>query len=306
MGKFIRRLLALMERRKTWVNLLLFLSVLIAVVWYIVKNTGTLNENDLSFRLEFLIPAFLSSMASYLSNMIIWWKLAASFNLRADFASTCRAWALSKLGRYIPGKVALLIIRINLYRGMSRKNVVTATFTEYFASLSASSLVLLIAVFSFSGSLGVHMIWVAIAAFVLFSVILHPRVLGRGINGILKLLKREPIEDYPPYKIILPYVFIYLIPVFFNGLAFYLLLNSLGHVSFKFFVPLTGIYYGAALIGMAAVFSPSGLGVREGIMFLVLPQFLPRDMVIIGAIAIRLLSTASELVLAGIFSWSRI
>ena len=48
-------------------------------------------------------------------------------------------------------------------------------------------------------------------------------------------------------------------------------------------------------------FLPSGVGIREGVLFLILPAFIPMPTVIVGAIAIRLITTAVELLLAGVF-----
>ena len=53
---------------------------------------------------------------------------------------------------------------------------------------------------------------------------------------------------------------------------------------------------------MLAVFAPGGLGVREGILMLVLPLIVPRESAIIAALALRIVMIAAELSLAGIFS----
>ncbi|MEN8208869.1 MAG: hypothetical protein ABFR50_06430, partial [Candidatus Fermentibacteria bacterium] len=71
--------------------------------------------------------------------------------------------------------------------------------------------------------------------------------------------------------------------------------------NFRYYLTITGIYSIAGLIGLAAFFAPSGIGIREGVLFLVLPAFIPGPTVIVGVIAIRLLTTAAELLLAGVF-----
>ena len=56
------------------------------------------------------------------------------------------------------------------------------------------------------------------------------------------------------------------------------------------------------LAGMLAVFAPGGLGVREGILMLILPLLVPRESAIIAALLLRLVMIAAELSLAGVSS----
>ena len=176
--------------RNKWLNRLLFALVLIAVGWYLYDNVGELSGTDLRFRGGFLLLGFACSIAGYFINMAIWHRLADSFGLRAAFVPTARAWVLSRLGRYVPGKVLLLYIRMNLYRGLPRKNVALATATEYLASLAASCLILIAAVFSFPSGLAVHVALIAAACLVVFSALLHPRTMGRIVNRLLERFNR--------------------------------------------------------------------------------------------------------------------
>ena len=84
-------------------------------------------------------------------------------------------------------------------------------------------------------------------------------------------------------------------------MGLYFILNSLLPVDFRYFLMITGAYEVAGLIGIAAVFAPSGIGVREGVLFLVLPAFIPTPAVIIGTIAMRLIATFTELFLSFVF-----
>ena len=93
---------------------------------------------------------------------------------------------------------------------------------------------------------------------------------------------------------------LYIIPGLLQGLGLYLLLLSLGPVEPGSYLAVTGAYYTAGLAGMLAFFAPGGLGVREGILMLVLPLVVPGESAIIAALLLRLIMIAAELFLAGI------
>jgi len=101
--------------------------------------------------------------------------------------------------------------------------------------------------------------------------------------------------------LLLRFVGAYVFAGLLQGMGLIFILNSLSPVDFRYFLIITGTYEVAGLIGIAAVFAPSGIGVREGVLFLVLPAFIPMPAVIIGTIVMRLIATFTELFLAGVF-----
>jgi len=78
-------------------------------------------------------------------------------------------------------------------------------------------------------------------------------------------------------------------------------MDCFADLSFSYLIPMIGIYYAASLAGIAALFAPAGLGVREGIIFLILPTIIAKGIVIAGTIMIRIVSIAVEICLALFF-----
>ena len=70
--------------------------------------------------------------------------------------------------------------------------------------------------------------------------------------------------------------------------------------SFTVFLYAAGIYGISCIIGILAIFAPSGIGVREGIMVLGLGLVMPSEYAVIISIVSRLWMSVSELVLIGI------
>ena len=66
------------------------------------------------------------------------------------------------------------------------------------------------------------------------------------------------------------------------------------------FLYAAGIYGISCIIGILAIFAPSGIGVREGIMVLGLGLVMPSEYAVIISIVSRLWMSVSELILIGI------
>jgi hypothetical protein len=121
---------------------------------------------------------------------------------------------------------------------------------------------------------------------------------------VFRLIGRDRPERLPGYGRMLALTGLYVIPGLLQGLGLYVLLLSLGPVPPGSYLAVTGAYYAAGLAGMLAVFAPGGLGVREGILMLVLPLIVPMESAIMAALLLRLVMLGSELALAG--AWSLI
>lgn len=84
------------------------------------------------------------------------------------------------------------------------------------------------------------------------------------------------------------------------GVGFYMLTCSIYAVPLSELLYAAGIFGLSCIIGILAVFAPSGLGVREGILVLGLGLIMPEEYAVIISIVSRLWMTVSELALIGI------
>jgi len=85
------------------------------------------------------------------------------------------------------------------------------------------------------------------------------------------------------------------------GLGLFFAYNCFYPLDWNYFLVITGVYYAAALIGVAAIFAPAGIGVREGIVFLVLPALIAKPAVIYATVLTRVIITLIEIFLAVFF-----
>lgn len=290
-----------MTNKRPWYSWILLLLIISAVIWFILHNFNEITRYNFQIKWIYLILSFIFVSTAYLVTVFIWTRLARSFGLNAPILSAGKAWFVSQLGKYVPGKVTLLLARLDGYRGYSKRKITVATGIEYIAML-ASAFVLSIAALTSAFQIVPNYIrWFAGIGAVLFLFLLWPPLSLHVINLILKFLKREQIEEFPPYGLLLRFVGAYILAGLLQGMGLFFILNSLLPVDFRYFLIITGTYEVAGLIGIAAVFAPSGIGVREGVLFLVLPAFIPMPAVIIGTIVMRLIVTFTELFLAFVF-----
>ena len=130
-------------------------------------------------------------------------------------------------------------------------------------------------------------------------VVEENRVLRKTVNTLLKLIGKEPLDVFPSLKVILAVTLGYIFTGMLHGFALFLLLREFTPLGFEFYPLVTGGYYMAGLAGMLAFFAPGGLGVREGVLFLLLSFFTDSQSVVISAAVMRILTLLGELILAG-------
>ena len=290
-----------MTNKRPWYSWILLILIISAVTWFILHNFNEITRYNFRIKWPYLILGFLFVNAAYLVTVFIWTRLAMSVGLNVPILSAGKAWFVSQLGKYVPGKVTLLLVRLDAYRGYSKRKITVATGIEYIAMLASAFVLSLVALASAFQIVPYYIRWFAGVGTVLFLFLLWPPLSLHFINLILKFLKREQIEEFPPYGLLLRFVGAYIFAGLLQGMGLFFILNSLLPVDFRYFLIITGAYEVAGLIGIAAVFAPSGIGVREGVLFLVLPAFIPMPAVIIGTIAMRLIATTTELFLTFVF-----
>ena len=281
---------------------ILFTLTLTAVSWFVARDFRAVSRYCLSLDVPLVVISFCAVMTAYLVRFAVWVRLSATLSLSAPVLRAGRAYYLSVLGRYIPGKVGLALVRVEAYRGYPAEKVVLATVIELIAALAAAFLLACIG-FAFSPAyFSPHMRWVPLFGLIPLLAALSPPLLRRMANTMLRLAGRKELHSLPSYSANIVFVLLYTLPGFLNGLGLFVLLNAFSRVPAAHYLTVTGVYYTANLIGLVAVFAPGGLGVREGILFLFLPALVGKEVAIIAAILIRMITMAAEIALAGVFS----
>lgn len=289
--------------RNKLVGILMFLAVLGGVSLFAVRSLTAMDINQLiSIGLLRFLPPFGLILLAYLNRLFFWTRVTRSFGLKAPFFLAGKAFFYSILGRYVPGKAGLFLLRLRAYGGRSKKKVGAAMVTEYIATILAASLLVLMGSLLAAPADSVLLRWIPIGLAIAALIALHPGILRRIVNALIKLTGRRQLAEFPTAGAAASLTFGYMITGLIHGMALYIILNMFDQLPFALYPAVTGSYYMAGLIGIFAFFAPGGLGVREGILFLMLSSYIDTGAVVLGATLMRLLTLIAELFLAGCFS----
>lgn len=284
---------------KRWYSRILFIAVLMGVFVYIFTAINDLTGFDYQLNPVYLGASFFFIVVAYLVQFVIWLYVARSFGIKLPFLTAAYAWSLSQLGKYIPGKIGILLIRIDIHKETSKRAMTVATAVEFITTMAAACLLVLISIVFIPGWLSFSsVLWTTLIMAFLFLIILYPPVLKKITDFAFRLIKREPLDKLPSYGLLLLLVGANMLVFIPYGLGLFFAFKCFYPVDWNYFLIITGVYYAAALVGIAAIFAPAGLGVREGIVFLVLPALISKPVVIFATILTRIIITAAELFLA--------
>lgn len=289
-----------MKQFASWYRRGLLFLVIAAVVFFVWKNVSQMDYRNLSVNWSYIILATCAAIAFYLVSFAIWRKLSRRFGIQAPLARESKVFFVSHLGKYVPGKLTLLLLRLDGYRGYPKRDVTVATGVEMIASLSSWCFIVSCLLIFLPSDTPRYIRYTGIIGFIVMISSLHPKFLKRFVNWILRLFGKECMEEIPSYGMMLRFVTVYMVGGFLQGLVLFFVLNSLFPVSFYYYPAITAAYLSAILIGIAAIFAPSGIGVREGMFILALPMIAmiaPKPIIVASVIVTRLLFTLVEVFL---------
>jgi len=218
-------------------------------------------------------------------------------------AAAVRAYLISHLGKYVPGKALVVLIRVALTRphGVRPATSAFASLYETFVMMTSGSLVALV---GFLARPTVSwLILISLGLSVAFLLVVLPRCFPY-ISALLSIpFKGVGSEALPRFTSGL-----LVKGLVISGVGWVLL--GLSQVAVIRAVTNSGVDPGdwplviasvalATVAGFAVAILPGGLGVREGILIATLAPCVGADTAVLGALALRLVWLLGELLAAG-------
>ncbi|MCK4662592.1 MAG: flippase-like domain-containing protein [Bacteroidales bacterium] len=279
----------------------------IVIILLFIKTLITNWTKIQSFQFDLNIPLYFFSTLILILVIFLWgalWNLllrdlnSKQLSFHESFKIQVQAW----FGKYIPGKVGLVGIKFYLGKKKSINSTTLgiSTIYENIFQIVTAFLVSVPILFYFSlKELGenpfLYQILPLLFIVGLF-IFIHPKVFFYFINLGLKLIKKQPISKkyFLTSGQIVKYVILYSIGIIANGIAFFLFIQSITPLSLEYLIPTIGVFNFAGVIGLLAIFVPAGLGVREGLIVLLLQAYMPLEIVIFISILSRLWITVAD------------
>jgi len=284
-----------------WVIIVAIFLFLGKMVW---ENWNQVREASFTFKPFSLILSTLIFAFSYFIQIWAWYLITLRLGIAISWGETLEGWFTSQLGKYLPGKIWLLLGRFTYYesRGKSKKIISVALYFETVTLLVAAGLIFL-GTFPFFREMGPFysgkQSWWLILLCLFAFIFLHPWVLQKILNWFLLKFKRDPISLSISYPNILWILIVCIFVWVVEGFGFYLFIDSVTPVSEKYILFLTGALAISTTLGLIAIFAPSGLGVREGALVYLLSLMMATPVAVVISILTRLWMTLIEIGLIG-------
>jgi len=277
------------------------LAVIIpSVVLFFIGRTiwrqwDTVNSHSWNLDYKWLTLSAIVFWADFILLVQLWRYLLLTVSKKPlPFGSGYRISALSNLGKYVPGKVWAVLGMVYLLKreGYATTAAIAATGLHQVYTVVAGALFV-------TALLGTEiwgrLSWFSLAVVLGLSVIIvYPPVFSFLINRGLRLLRREPHPYTLSFGRALVLLFAYVAAWILYGTSFWCMLRGIGLENPPFW-SMVAAFGAAYLLGFLALFAPGGLGVREGVLVVLVSPHLPVGLAATVAVVARVWMTIIEL-----------
>jgi uncharacterized membrane protein YbhN (UPF0104 family) len=253
--------------------------------------------------------SFVLLLAASVWAAVAWFAIARAFRAKLTAAPALRIYSTSNLGKYLPGKVWHAFARVYLVQqqGIPLTVGTTTVLTDIVLYIAAGLLVTVLALPTIGRAVGLEGGALATAAALVgvtaCLALLHPAALNWGFRLAGRML---PGRTFPPieasYFTILKIFVLYVVLWGLNSVALYFSVQAVGSIELSALPTLGAIFAVSYLTGLIMPLAPAGLGVREGLMTLLLAQLVPMPVAAAASVLVRALQVAAEGVCAAAFS----
>jgi uncharacterized membrane protein YbhN (UPF0104 family) len=238
-----------------------------------------------------------------------WRILLADLGSPLHVAPAGGIFFVGQLGKYVPGAVWSIVaqaemgVRLHIPR---RRMAVVAFVSVAIAAIcglivGTPAVPLLITRDDSTATTG----WVVLLAVPLLAVVLWPRLLNRAIATVLRVLRREPLERELSGRAILSATLLFIGAWVSSGMHVFVLARatSSGYETDQLLLATLSGFALASSLAMFSVVLPAGVGVREGVLVLILAPVTSTSAATAVVVISRFLTVAAD-VLFALVGWA--
>lgn len=271
------------------------------------NNADALRQYKFTVDPLYIFISVILGTSGFLVGPVVW-RICVNHYIqrKLNLLESIALYNTSALLKYVPGKIWTYAAQMALLssRGISNAVVVYINLISFVCFFLVSTF---IASFYYLVIMKVTSPGITVLLFILLAgldfifIVWNTTVINSLVIPLGRLFKIE-IEPIQMKKRIFIYVQLwYLLAYAYLGVAMFFLARGIGmHIPFFNIFAITATISIAAILGYIAFFSPGGLGVREGMMFIMLRQYTTVEVALILPIAARLLCIISDLVLGAL------
>jgi len=286
----LRRTLTALERVVPWLALVATPIGLFLVLWSQREAIAALD----SIGWDAIAPSALAFMLAPLLQGVSFWIVLRLFTRKTPFLDAMVVWSRSYVVRYVPTGTLAVAYRLSARRRLGASaDQVLAGFTYEHVGVLVAAATSCLALFALAGDLPPLLpLAIALATLVLAAA-LRPGIARRGVEPLARRLGLH-LAVILEGRQLATVVAVNVLGWLGTGTAVYLLVTAVTG-SAPPFLWLAGTYTAGYLVGFVAPLSPGGLGVREGMLVILLAPQYGIGVAIAISLAIRLANMAGEL-----------
>lgn len=279
--------------------LVLFIVVLAVVAYFIGRSITSqwvvIRAHPWQLHVGWLVCSVALIWLDFSLLVQLWRILLHAFSQKPlGFWTAFRILVVSNFGKYIPGKVWSVVGMVFFLGREGYPARIALASTVLHQAYTIVSGIIFIAVVLGSEIFDGRPVVPLVIGVVACAMILYPPVFSYVLNRGLRLLRREPIQVRLSFALAIRLFAVYIVAWVMYGAAFWCLLHGLG-VQPGLFWKTVASFAAAYLLGFLALFAPGGLGVREGVLSVLLATTLTPGIAALIAVVARLWMTLIEL-----------
>ena len=289
----------------------LLVLILVAVVWALAHNWDQVSSELARMSWPVVVAALVLTVGAPVCTLIGWRVLLADLGSPLPMAPAASVFFVGQLGKYVPGSVWTVLAQAEMGAKLHvprRRMAVTGLLSIGLAILCGSLLgVVALPRLLARGSSPVTA-WLVGVALVVGAVLLWPPLLNRCVALGLRVLRREPLEHTLGGRAVLVTCAWFTAAWLSAGVGVAVLVHDLqSDATFTDLAVATVCGFAlASAAGQLSVLVPAGVGVRDGVLALLLVTFMPVSAATAVVVVARFLAIVADLVVAGAgWAWGR-
>ena len=287
----------------------LMVLVLAGVTFALISSWDDVSPYLSELSLRGVSAAVALALLAPVFTMLGWRTMLTDLGSRLPVAPAAGVFFVGQLGKYVPGSIWAVLAQAEMGArlGVPRRRVgIVGLLALAFALLTGGAIGLpALPILLGRTEVGGYAV---VAVVVLLAVLCYPPLLNWGIRLGLRILRRDPLEhDLAGRAIVTTLAWFTLAWVVSGSAVLAIALDISGS-------PLSGDlvlmavcgFAMASAFGMVSVFFPAGLGIRDGVLALVLATSMPLAAAAAVAVVARFITIVVDVVAAGAgWTWGR-
>jgi uncharacterized membrane protein YbhN (UPF0104 family) len=258
---------------------------------------------EYSFRWRYLLISTVLFFVSISSFGLVWRAIYSILDKsrRISIFNALKIYLYSQFGRYLPGKAWAYVGMIYLgeREGLPR-NILAASVVYQIVLSVAASFIFPLVILSFApGLLPAGLNYFPLLLIAAGLGCLHPAIFNPMLGVALRILKIGELSKgvFLNFADLVKIILLYFLAFVVNGIAFFFFTNAFFAAAWHDILNFAAFFILASALGAAAVFAPSGLGVREGFLTLFMKRYFTVSGAVFISLAVRIWATIIEVII---------